>query len=113
MIRTKAYGFGIFYAGEKEQHPCIFFAGKSETESQMWMKSMRDVLKPPIFPSTITYSKVTIYYLYLFIINGIGILLFKCQIRGSYIINYNIYVSGGEVINTSPIPLRPYPSSFF
>lgn len=51
MIRTKAYGFGIFYAGEKEPHPCIFIAGKSETESQMWMKSMRDVLKPQIFPS--------------------------------------------------------------
>jgi len=45
--RTKAYGFGIFYAGQKEQQPCIFLAGKSETESQKWMKSIRDVLKPP------------------------------------------------------------------
>ncbi|VVC31816.1 Hypothetical protein CINCED_3A019078 [Cinara cedri] len=50
--RTKAYAFGIFYAGEKEQQPCIFLAGKSETESQNWMRSMRDILKPPVHPKT-------------------------------------------------------------
>lgn len=52
IYRTKAYGFGIFYAGEKEQQPCIFLAGRSETESQKWMQSMRDILKSPTHPST-------------------------------------------------------------
>lgn len=51
LTRTKAYGFGIFYAGEKEQQPCIFLAGKSETETQKWMQSIRDVLKSPKYPS--------------------------------------------------------------
>ncbi|XP_050423914.1 uncharacterized protein LOC126835396 [Adelges cooleyi] len=45
--RTKAYGFGIFYTKEKQQYPLIFLAAKSETESQKWMKFIRDMLKPP------------------------------------------------------------------
>lgn len=62
--RTKAYGFGIFYAGQKEQQPCIFLAGKSETESQKWMKSIRDVLKPPTHIST-NNNQLTTYYYYI------------------------------------------------
>ncbi|XP_022163570.1 uncharacterized protein LOC111029046 [Myzus persicae] len=58
--RTKAYGFGIFYAGQKEQQPCIFLAGKSETESQKWMKSIRDVLKPPTHKKTTNEYTVSI-----------------------------------------------------
>lgn len=60
--RTKAYGFGIFYAGQKEQQPCIFLAGKSETESQKWMKSIRDVLKPPTHTST-NYNQLFILHI--------------------------------------------------
>lgn len=60
ITRTKAYGFGIFYAGEKEQHPCIFLAGKSETESQKWMQSMRDILKPPTHPSLFKYYRLPV-----------------------------------------------------
>lgn len=60
ICRTKAYGFGIFYAGEKEQQPYIFLAGKSETESQKWMQSIRDVLKSPIHPSTFQNYNTTV-----------------------------------------------------
>lgn len=60
ITRTKAYGFGIFYAGEKDQHPCIFLAGKSETESQKWMQSMRDILKPPTCPSLLKHYLIDI-----------------------------------------------------
>ncbi|XP_050525177.1 uncharacterized protein LOC126896432 [Daktulosphaira vitifoliae] len=45
--RTKAYGFGIFYTKEKNQYPLVFLASKSETESQKWMKIIRDMLQPP------------------------------------------------------------------
>ncbi|XP_025411821.1 uncharacterized protein LOC112684482 isoform X2 [Sipha flava] len=58
--RTKAYGFGIFYAGEKEQQPYIFLAGKSETESQKWMQSIRDVLKSPKYPKATNEYTVSV-----------------------------------------------------
>lgn len=60
--RTKAYGFGIFNAGQKEQQPCIFLAGKSETESQKWMKAIRDVLKPPTHIST-NHDQLSIFHI--------------------------------------------------
>ncbi|XP_026677990.1 uncharacterized protein LOC103507287 isoform X3 [Diaphorina citri] len=49
--RSKPYAFGIFqYSDSKRssRRASVYLAGHSETETQKWMGSMRDILRPPI-----------------------------------------------------------------